>query len=353
MLTTERQQFEEWLKFHSDEEECTNLLQRNSAGTNYLHPHADLAWIAWQASRELLANREAQPVEYGDAYQGAREDLSIWKRRALEAEDKMRHLEKINDHLVKEAQGEHRMGEPILTAPPAPANAQQVAWEMRYWNSGHNMWHDWERITAEQHAEMSAEHATSNDYEFRVLYDAPPAPAVTDESDPRDAFESVFPMPKYVVRCGTGYAVTAYSAWGAHDFKERWEGWNACRAAMLAQPVSGGYTLNSPVIPDGWKPVPVEPTKEMINAALAAGCASIRSAYREMLAAAPATPSAPDDLIMQVRRLVHALKKSNPDHALVKQVPDYMRRAGYWKLTDCLRGAAAAPEGGNDHDTRR
>ncbi|MBN5205350.1 hypothetical protein JY462_11030 [Serratia marcescens] len=64
MLTTERQQFEEWIKFHSDEEECTNLLQRNSAGTNYLHPHTDLAWIAWQASREVLAKREAQPVAY-------------------------------------------------------------------------------------------------------------------------------------------------------------------------------------------------------------------------------------------------------------------------------------------------
>ncbi|HIF6771860.1 TPA: hypothetical protein ACX37U_000614 [Serratia marcescens] len=75
---------------------------------------------------ELAATREAQPVEYGDAYQGAREDLSIWKRRALEAEDKMRHLEKINDHLVKEAQGEHRMGEPILTAPPAPAVPEEI-----------------------------------------------------------------------------------------------------------------------------------------------------------------------------------------------------------------------------------
>lgn len=131
----------------------------------------------------------------------------------------------------------------LYTAQPAPANANPVAWEMRYWNSGHNCWHDWERITAEQHAEMSAEHAMDNDYEFRVLYDAPTAPAVPDESDPRDAFESVFPMPKYVVRCGTGYAVTAYSAWGAHDFKERWEGWNACRAAMMAQPVSSGYKL--------------------------------------------------------------------------------------------------------------
>lgn len=53
-------------------------------------------------------------------------------------------------------------------------------------------------------------------------------------------------------------------------------------------------------------------------------------------------PTAPDDLIMQVRRLVHALKKSNPDHALVKQVPDYMRRAGYWNLTDCLRDEGEA-----------
>ncbi|MBH2923810.1 DUF551 domain-containing protein [Serratia marcescens] len=30
------------------------------------------------------------------------------------------------------------------------------------------------------------------------------------------------------------------------------KGFNACRAAMLAQPVSSGYTFNSPVIPDGW-----------------------------------------------------------------------------------------------------
>jgi hypothetical protein len=69
---------------------------------------------------------------------------------------------------------------PLYTAPPAPANVRAVAWEMRYWNSGHNCWHDWERITAEQHAEMSVQHAADNDYEFRVLYDAPPAPGVEE-----------------------------------------------------------------------------------------------------------------------------------------------------------------------------
>lgn len=51
---------------------------------------------------------------------------------------------------------------------------------------------------------------------------------------------------------------------------------------LLAQPVSSRYKL-----PEGWKLVPVEPTAEMINAALASGALSIRSAYRLMLAAAP------------------------------------------------------------------
>lgn len=213
MLTTERQQFEEWLKFHSDEEECTNLLQRNSAGTNYLHPHADLAWIAWQASRELLANREAQPVEYGDAYQGAREDLSIWKRRALEAEDKMRHLEKINDHLVKEAQGEHRMGEPILTAPPAPA--------------------------------------VPDGYCVMPL-------TLTAENGAKCALAGEFKVSR-TVRCHECDGEGCDDCADAGEFEEEitvpWDtikdiyraAVDACRAAMLAQPVSGGYTL-----PDGW-----------------------------------------------------------------------------------------------------
>ncbi|MDU3912240.1 hypothetical protein [Kluyvera ascorbata] len=55
--------------------------------------------------------------EYGDAYQGAREDLAIWKRRALEAEKEVQRLSDINDYLVKEAQGETRMGEPVIREP--------------------------------------------------------------------------------------------------------------------------------------------------------------------------------------------------------------------------------------------
>ena len=55
--------------------------------------------------------------EYGDAYQGAREDLAIWKRRALEAEKEVQRLSDINDYLVKEEQGETRMGEPVIREP--------------------------------------------------------------------------------------------------------------------------------------------------------------------------------------------------------------------------------------------
>ncbi|EEQ6106319.1 DUF551 domain-containing protein [Escherichia coli] len=77
-----------------------------------------------------LLGRIAPPApvfngEYGDAYQGAREDLSIWKRRALEADEHFRRLEQINDHMVKEAQGESRMGEPVIRE-PAPVVPEEA-----------------------------------------------------------------------------------------------------------------------------------------------------------------------------------------------------------------------------------
>ncbi|CAI2065131.1 DUF551 domain-containing protein [Serratia marcescens] len=116
----------------------------------------------------------------------------------------------------------------------ATREAQPVAWEMRYWNSGYNCWHDWERITAEQHAEMSVKFATDNDYEFRVLYDAPPAPVV-----PEEISSSIPHLKDTLVACNR----FNYCA----DAVNRVE--DACRAAMLAQPVSSGYTVQ-----DGWIP---------------------------------------------------------------------------------------------------
>ena len=72
-------------------------------------------------------------------------------------------------------------------------------------------------------------------YYYADEFQAQPAPVVQENSDPRDAFEAVFPMPKHAQRCGDGYAVTSYGAWTAYEFVKKWEGWNACRAAMLQE----------------------------------------------------------------------------------------------------------------------
>ncbi|WP_406883076.1 hypothetical protein [Serratia marcescens] len=293
-------------------------------------------------ARELLANREAQPVAC---------DIERIKRHALPAGECPRQSRVV---LLSSLQR-------LLTAPPAPANANPVAWEMRYWNSGHNMWHDWERVTAEQHTEMSAEHAADNDYEFRVLYDAPPAlaafPEAKDKShgwkiDPEylhaiaDAVgssddegtpsmemveavllaaappapavpEEIITAPIDAMRCGPAASYVL--------------GWNACLSAMLEnidkpapqldsvvtrhadQPVSGGYTL-----PEGFKLVPVEST----------------DAWAERYC---------------------ELTNKHPDGGLTTYIGDgavtiTFREKSKREIDAML---AAAPEGGNDHDTRR
>ena len=75
--------------------------------------------------------------------------------------------------------------------------------------------------------------------EVTPLYTAPPAPvSVPDAMEMDDDFDSSFEHGKAV-------------------------GWNAYRAAML-QSFGNSEQLNSPVIPDGWVIVPVEPTEDMI-----------------------------------------------------------------------------------------
>ena len=89
-----------------------------------------------------------------------------------------------------------------------------------------------------------------------------------------------------------------------------WDIWNACRAAMLQrventesrctmQPASALDSLpqnadsrcsNSPVFPDGWVMVPVEPTEEMLaELCLVKGwtARALNARYQAMLAAAP------------------------------------------------------------------
>jgi hypothetical protein len=107
------------------------------------------------------------------------------------------------------------------------------------------------------------------------VYTAPPAPvSVPAAMEMDDDFDSAFEHGKAV-------------------------GWNAYRAAML-QSFGNSEQLNSPVIPDGWVMVPIEPTAEMLQSGISAhyersqtqihdrpAPGPMECAYVAMLAAAP------------------------------------------------------------------
>ena len=69
----------------------------------------------------------AQPApSFADAYQGAMEDVAIWKKRALEAED-------LNRKFVAAINGSAYMGEPAQPAPSIPEGVKKVTRGF-YWN---------------------------------------------------------------------------------------------------------------------------------------------------------------------------------------------------------------------------
>lgn len=124
------------------------------------------------------------------------------------------------------------------------------------------------------------------------LFIAPLSPAEPDE---RHAFESFVAQQfgEAVDRRRAKNGDNEYMAW---DMAVAWIVWQR-RAAMLAQPVSQGYTLNSPEIPDGWKMVPNEPTTKQWAAGLKAmdgGIDKVTLAYRAMVEVAP-PPGGSDD----------------------------------------------------------
>ncbi|WP_337046058.1 hypothetical protein [Serratia bockelmannii] len=236
----------------------------------------------------LVANREAQPVSI--------ESLSLeksYKRAEREAAICSSGREIFRYGLIQ------LLSEtPLYTAPPSPAGEVVV--------------------TRNERGDIVA--VTRQDGEGRVIEviaesNAPPAPAVVKLPTEFYSNEGIvvrleqvmaalavvgvkcerksnaktrceFPSSEVPEEMTGGIAMSKYKV-KKSNYAQWVKGWNACRAAMLAQPVSSGYTFNSPEIPDGWKLVPVEPTTEMINAALASGALSIRTAYRVMLAAAP------------------------------------------------------------------
>ncbi|OCJ44113.1 hypothetical protein [Serratia sp. 14-2641] len=104
------------------------------------------------------------------------------------------------------------------------------------------------------------------------VFTAPPAPAVPAPCTREQIPYSEIPL------------VVAYAA-----------GHNDCRNTVIqlsgnSEHVNQAYTLNSPVIPDGWKLVPAEPTPKQWAAGIKAmdgGIDKVTLVYRAMVAEAP------------------------------------------------------------------
>ncbi|AWQ49217.1 hypothetical protein [Serratia marcescens] len=196
-LTTERQQFEEWAK--GEGFSLARGIPVDCGNCIYVDGDTYILWQAWQASRELLANRVAQPVMWAHERKLST-DVAITKDEVVAAAWKSEGLS-----ITPLYTALHRSTPPAMVGELLEAMEEVI------------------RISDRDH----------------------------------DAWNRV------------KVAITAY------------------RAAMLAQPVSSGYTLNSPVIPDGWKLVPVEPTEDMLRAAYRESGVYSAKTYRAMLAAAP------------------------------------------------------------------
>ena len=187
----------------------------------------------------------------------------------------------------------------------ASLEAEPVAWAHRLINKRNGVVHPWVYGIAEA---CPSEGDIFN-IEVMPLYTAPPAPvSVPAAMEIDDDFDSAFEHGKAV-------------------------GWNAYRAAMLqgAEPVTTAYkspddficmltgrakylrekgeikspelleraaaalqgeSVNAPSIPNGWKLVPIDPTKDMLRAgqSVVGFWLNTVHCYSKMLAAAPAAP---------------------------------------------------------------
>lgn len=71
MMDISRQQFEQYIKLHSDPAELEQKLKKANNGLNYANRDVDLMWIGWQASRDAIelvgytSLRELQEMNFG------------------------------------------------------------------------------------------------------------------------------------------------------------------------------------------------------------------------------------------------------------------------------------------------
>lgn len=132
------------------------------------------------------------------------------------------------------------LGTKFYTSPPAPANAEPVAW---LWS---HRKHPSEVTLVRPEDDEMAEGSRWSGWSCQALYAAPPAPASVPDG------YRLQPISEYDAMC-------AAMLQGADGNSPAHSG---CRPAQnFTPPAQCG---NSPVIPDGWVLVPVEPTEDMI-----------------------------------------------------------------------------------------
>lgn len=169
----------------------------------------------------------------------------------------------------------------FYSAPPAPANAEPAAW---LWS---HRKHPSEVTLVRPEDDEKAEGAHWSGWSCQALYAAPPAP-VSVPDDVTGPLEYAY---KELTTVFMRNHITAFERYGIYpdgsagiqamrialDGMER-------RAAMLQ-----GADGNSPVIPDGWKLVPIELTGDMTNAMSEAILDDLHNVdvWRSVLAAAP------------------------------------------------------------------
>lgn len=118
--------------FYRQPDAYRTALHEISATGNLTATGQQFARHLQQIARDALAAAPQVPApDLADAYTGAREELSIWKRRALEAERNLRAERETTLRLVAEvnaANGPTHMGEAAPQAPAAPVEREDFAW---------------------------------------------------------------------------------------------------------------------------------------------------------------------------------------------------------------------------------
>lgn len=222
----------------------------------YLNGH----WKGWQARAAL-----AQPSpagEFSDAYQGAREDLAIWKRRALEAEQALREEKILTERLgnaLNDENGPTFMGEPKVEQPsPAPEleRPDAVAWGAFYFGGKHAG-----KLYAHCNTESEVDayildiHRSSDSLTLRkgALYAAPVAPVaplapLAQDGQVPDGFALVPDHPS------ADAIVTAlyrrFKDWSSRGFGPEDVTWCEVKADLLALVTQAGQ------VPEGYALIP-------------------------------------------------------------------------------------------------